>query len=407
MKKLIVFVLICSAFALFPFQSFAQDGSDFSVSFKGFVKLDAMFDSRQTVTAREGHFLLYPAAEVKDANGDDVNDKANFNMLAVQTRLTTVIKGPDAFGAKTSGVVEGAFFGHSNADINGFRLRHAFVKLAWENTSMTFGQTWNPLFVTACFPGVVSFNTGVPFQPFARNPQIRLEQNFGGTKLIAALYSQRDFTSPGGSTSLRNNVIPTAHVQLQFKAGDHVFGAGVDYKSLVPKIVTASGLKTDQSIVGTSFIGYGALKFGDTKLKFEGIYGQNLFDLLMLGGYATSKVNGTTGDEEEYTPYNNLSLWTELVFGGNFEKGIFVGYSKNNGTTDDIAGATYARGTTIDNLFRVAPRLVWKSGKTRFATEFEYTSAAYGTPDIKGKVKDTTAVSNLRVLFAVYYFFNS
>ncbi|MCB0316360.1 MAG: hypothetical protein KDH84_24420, partial [Calditrichaeota bacterium] len=103
---------------------------------------------------------------------------------------------PDAFGAKASGVIEGAFFGHTNDDINGFRLRHAFVKLAWEKTALYFGQYWHPMFVTAVFPGVVSFNTGVPFQPFSRNPQFRLEQTMSSSaKFIVALLSQRDFAS--------------------------------------------------------------------------------------------------------------------------------------------------------------------------------------------------------------------
>ena len=56
---------------------------------------------------------------------------------------------------------------------------------------------------------------------------------------------------------------------------------------------------------------------------------------------------------------------------------------------------------------RVSPRLVWKSGNTNIATELEYTSAAYGTPDVQAKVKDTKSVSNIRFLFAVFYFFNS
>ncbi|MCB1128629.1 MAG: hypothetical protein KDM81_19185, partial [Verrucomicrobiae bacterium] len=152
------------------------DDDGFGVKWSGFVKSDHFFDSRQTVTAREGHFLLYPAPEMLDADENDINAAPNFNQLAVQTRLKATITAPDAFGAKVSGAIEGAFFGHSNPDINGFRLRHAFVKMTWDKTTLFAGQYWHPLFVIECFPGVVSFNTGVPFQPFSRNPQLRLEQ---------------------------------------------------------------------------------------------------------------------------------------------------------------------------------------------------------------------------------------
>jgi len=162
-------------FLLFIGSIFAQEKSEnsFGIKLKGYVKTDIIYDSRQTVAVREGHLLLYPAGENLDQNGKDINDVANFNMLAVQTRLMGVISAPDIFGAKTTGIIEAAFFGHSDADVNGFRLRHAFLKLAWENSSLLVGQYWHPMFVTEVFPGTISFNTGMPFQPFSRNPQIK------------------------------------------------------------------------------------------------------------------------------------------------------------------------------------------------------------------------------------------
>ena len=84
-------------FALLVSVSFAiaQDG-DWGIKFSGFVKSDHFFDTRQTVAAREGHFLLYPAAESMDEDGDDMNATPNFNQLAIQTRLTGKITAPDA-----------------------------------------------------------------------------------------------------------------------------------------------------------------------------------------------------------------------------------------------------------------------------------------------------------------------
>ena len=46
--------------------------SEIKLSLSGFVKTDLMFDSRQTVNAREGHFLLFPAPENFDVNGKDI-----------------------------------------------------------------------------------------------------------------------------------------------------------------------------------------------------------------------------------------------------------------------------------------------------------------------------------------------
>ena len=191
MKKVLLFILI------FFTSMFAQEKSKSSFGFelKGYAKTDVILDSRQTVSAREGHFLLYPTAENLDINNNDINANSNFNMLSIQTRLTAIVTGPDAFGAKTSGLVEGAFFGSIEKDINGFRLRHAFLKLDWSSSVLLVGQYWHPMFITECFPGTISFNTGVPFQPFSRNPQIRFTQLFGNIHLSFTAASQRDFAS--------------------------------------------------------------------------------------------------------------------------------------------------------------------------------------------------------------------
>lgn len=380
----------------------AQDAT-YGISFSGFVKADHFVDSRQTVTAREGHFLLYPVAEKLDEAGDDINAAPNFNQLAIQTRLTGKITAPDAFGAKTSGVIEGAFFGHSDSDINGFRLRHAFMKLSWEKTSLYFGQYWHPMFVTAVFPGVVSFNTGVPFQPFSRNPQFRLEQALGSSgTFILALLSQRDFASPGGSTSLRNAVLPNVHAQVQLTPGKSVLGAGVDYKMLRP-LLEEGGAKTTETVTGLSLIGYAKTNLGNMTVKVEGVLGQNLFDHLMIGGYG-AMAQLTEKDQTQYTTMNNMSVWAEIHGNGSkLQPGVFFGYTQNLGAGDEInAAALSARGSNLKDVLRVSPRLVFKSGKSQLAGELEMTQAGYATgADNKGKPEgDTNSVMNIRLLIS-------
>ena len=210
----------------------------FGISFSGFLKTDIMVDSRQTVSAREGHFLLYPSPELPDLVEDDINATPNLNMLSIQSRLTGRITAPDAFGAKISGRLEGAFFGHSNGDINGFRLRHAFIKMDWENSSLILGQYWHPMFITEVFPGVISFNTGVPFQPFSRNPQIRFINKFDKIFISFTAASQRDFSStgPNGTSSeyLRNSSIPILDINIKYKDENIVAGLGANFKTLKP-----------------------------------------------------------------------------------------------------------------------------------------------------------------------------
>jgi hypothetical protein len=49
--------------------------------------------------------------------------------------------------------------------------------------------------------------------------------------------------------------------------------------------------------------------------------------------------------------------------------------------------------------------LIYNTGKMRFGLELEYTAAAFGTPDARGRVENTTVVGNFRTLLGVFYFF--
>ncbi len=393
-----------------------QETRTFGIEFSGFVKTDLIFDSRQTVNLREGHFLLYPEPELKSKDNRDINESPSFNMLSIQSRLHGKITGPDALGARTSGAMEAEFFGHSEGDINGFRLRHAFVKLDWESSSLLVGQTWHPMFIAEMFPGVVSFNTGAPFQPFSRNPQVRFTQAIGGLKIIAVAASQRDFQSYGpesgtgksvlSSKYLRNSVVPDMHIQAQYQGGGHLFGAGADYKIMTPRLTTSTNDKADESIGSMAAIAYAKLDLSPLTLKLEGVYGENLADLLMLGGYAVKSEDAITG-AMEYTGIGSYSVWGEVSYGKELEIALFAGYSENLGAKDNIVGTYYSRGITIDHLYRISPRVQYTTGKVRFAAEVEYTGAAYGIAEgsNKGLIKDPVSVANTRVLGAVYYFF--
>ena len=397
------------------------DNSDFGIKFGGFIKNDFFYDSRQTVAAREGHFLLWPARPSLDAENKDINEASSFNFLSIQTRLNASISAPDAFGVKTSGHVEGAFFGNTNADINGFRLRHAFVKFDWENSELLFGQFWNPLFVTSSFPDVVSFNTGCPFQPFSRNPQIRLTQTLGNVKIVAAALSQRDFASigPAGASSayLRNSSMPDLHAQLHYThtepgAGTQfTIGGGTAYKKIVPELITAQGYKTDAYVAGITYMGFARAGLRLFTVKAQYLLGQNVNDLLMIGGYGISRETDPLRGKVEYAPLRTSSYWLDMHSNGQaIQFGVFLGLSENLGATDNLVEGTgiTGLGTDIRSLYRIAPRIVFNSGKARVAFECEYTGANFGSVDIsenrRGIPVNIEEVNNLRLLLGVYLF---
>jgi hypothetical protein len=388
----------------------------FGITLSGFVKTDIFYDSRQTVSIREGHYLLFPKAPLIGTDGDDVNDRASFNILSIQTRFAGKITGPDALGAKTSAYIEAEFFGTSDADLNGFRLRHGYLKLEWPRSELMVGQFWHPMFVTESFPDVVSFNTGAPFQPFNRSPQIRYTRKIGGFSLAAAALAQRDFTSNGpdgpSSSYLRNAGLPELNLKLQYvskndaRKTETVAGIGADLMKLSPRIVTEAGYETEESLTGLAAMAFFKHKQAGWTWKAEAVWGQNLHHLTMLGGYAVQSVVDAARLDWAYTPIGTLSCWTEVMTNGApWQAGLFAGYSKNLGSRREITGANYARGSNIDELYRLSPRLVYNVGKMRFAGEAELTAASYGTPDIFGKVQDARFVRNLRLLLAAYYFF--
>jgi hypothetical protein len=91
--------------------------------------------------------------------------------------------------------------------------------------------------------------------------------------------------------------------------------------------------------------------------------------------------------------------------------GLFVGYTDNNGASQNNAVASYSRGitagkTSLANVFRIAPRLETISGKFRFGLEAEITTAAYGIAGSNAKVTGTTnSVTDNRILFISSYSF--
>ncbi len=412
MKAILYFALTTILFVTVIWAQDKQEEMKFGIKFSGFIKTDAFFDTRQNVSLREGHFLLYPEPQLSDTLGKDINAASNFNILSIQSRITGAIAAPDAFDAKTSGILEGEFFGTSDGDVNGFRLRHAYAKLNWETSELLVGQTWHPMFIAEVFPSVVSFNTGAPFQPFSRNPQIRFTQTLGGFKLIGTLFSQRDFSNSGPGTDgsiisssifLRNSNLPMAHLQIRYKPdfGDHLFGVGGGFKSLVPELKTKKNYKTGETINSLSAVAFAKLKFDDITFKLNGSFAQNATDLMMIGGYAVKSVVDTAKDLKIYTNINTGSVWTDIHTNGKeFTAGIFAGYTKNFGSQDLINGKYYSRAKNIGYIYRISPRFVYYLGKMQFASELEYTLAAYGSVDDHGKVFDTKNVPNLRVLLA-------
>jgi hypothetical protein len=424
-----VLVPLCiSAYGASLFEATQPNGtpSPFGITFSGFVKSDFFLDSRQTFAPREGHFMLWPMPVKLDAADNDIHDGYNFNFLPIQTQLSGRITGPDAFGAKTTGLIEADFFGTTNAGINLLRMRHAFIKLNWEKGELLTGQFWHPLFNTDCFPNTISFNHGAPINPFSRAPMVRYGYRAGKLTGRLAAVAQRDFVSfgPAGGSShyLRDAAMPELYgelfLTLPFGENTRSLSTGLLFgtKRVVPRLestVNGNTFKVDESVTSIAARAFATLKTPAFTWKVTAIYGENLAEVLNITGFAVTHIADTFTGLQHYAPTASHILWTEFHTNGTkWQAGIFAGINKNLGTTspmEDPSAPVYGLTNQITMIYRVSPRLIFISGKTRVAAEVEHTAATFGIsgsprgPD--GLPIYTEKTANTRILLAVYYFF--
>ncbi|MHC1739120.1 MAG: hypothetical protein AB9882_14025 [Ignavibacteriaceae bacterium] len=412
MKTLHALILFIVLFVMSVYSQ--QKDSGYSIKLGGFIKTDLFYDSHENVSLREGHVLLYPVIDKKDLSGFIYNDKTSFNFLSVQSRINALFSGPEFLGAKASAFVEGEFFGTSELDGNGFRMRHAFLKLDWPSFSILTGQYWHPFLIPDVYADVISFNTGIPFQPFSRNPQVKFVYKTGSFEFAFTLLGQRDFLSPGpveksssltsSSSFLRNSGLPILDFQVKYKGAHLVAGAGGNFKKLKPRLITEKGFETDQTVSSMAGLAYLKYQIDDFTIKTQGVYGGNMYDFLMIGGYGATSYDTTTG-KETYSNINTMSIWTDLSYGKDLKFGLFGGYSLNLGSEDVLLkGKIFSRGEDIHSIYRISGRVTYQMSRVQIGAEIENTVANYGSPDFKGVVMNYKPVSNLRILLSTNFF---
>ena len=393
MKKRILTVFVIAITAVqFGYSQETKKDPEFGVKWGGYVKADYIYDTRHVDAAREGNYLVYPSPE-NIVGGKDLNAEASFNGYAIESRLAATISGPDFFGMKTGGLIEGHFFGANNADVSGFSLRHAYITLSNDKLEILAGQFWHPTFVTNVSPGTYGFNAGAPYQAFNRSPQIRITTK-GNVRFIGAIMTERDFKT-ADPASARYSAIPAFHAQLQAGSDSGLLGGfGVNVKT----VDTNPGY--DENLTTFSFLAYAKAQLSkNVTWKLEGLYGGNMTELLQAGGYGLDKNNDPIANK-------TLSVWTEFSgdFSDSLEWGVFGGYSKDYGFGEQVA-VLYSTG--VEDSYRISPRLGWKSGKVKLGVELDYSNAQYGgvnaiTGDFFTTGKD---VGNFRTALSLKYGF--
>lgn len=406
-----IIVLVLSINLMYGQQDESQSKFQW-LDLSGFVANSVKYDSRQSVTAREGELFLYPKPIDKDEYGNDRNDFGKLQMFNLHSRMRWKITGPDFFNYKTTAVLSWDFFGTTNGNIATARLRHAFINLVSEKTEFLFGQTWHPTFATECYPEIIAWGAAVPMQPFNRSPQIRFTYKpKGDLKMQVSLLSQRDFANsgPNGTSGeyLRNSGIPELQASVIGKLGKTVT-AGIigGYKTIVPRLETDSLIAHKETISSYNVSGFVKLKTRKYFIKLHTIYGQNLSNLLLLGGYGVDEVVDAGNDYRTYKNFHVFSTWTETGYKfNNLSIGFFAGYVSAPDHAEIENSHYYGLGNNIASLYRWSPRMVYQKDNLKFGLEVAATTANYLEHEVSGRIIEKHSVTAYRYIFTTLLYF--
>ncbi len=410
---LLAAALLCSSFLAVAAQSDStrlakKNAVAKRLSWHGFVNPHFFLDTRQNITGKEEMMLFYPKPVVPDADGNDLNATPSMNLMSVTTRLNLTIDGPVLLNASMKGFIEGDFTSSLSADINSLRLRHAYVSMQWQNSSLLMGQYWHPMVLHEIMPLTNPLNTGAPFHPYARYNQLRYSHRLGNMELLAVAAFQLDSKSQGpderyfygeavsGTKFATRSLVPELNVQVRYRNARLFVGAAANLLTLQPRSyvydIDGGTHKTSQRFSLPSFSLFGMYHFDGWTLKAQALLNDNLYESNTLGGYIErARLNGDRW-EYDYESWSFTTLWLDLSRSqGTWRPGLFLGFAGNNWANDDTQqpigsyDMVFGRAFNIDCLYRIQPRLVYHTqGDLFFQAEVEYTAARYrmgdGTP---------------------------
>ncbi|HWS01512.1 MAG TPA: hypothetical protein VN249_12905, partial [Prolixibacteraceae bacterium] len=244
-------------------------------------------------------------------------------------------------------------------------------------------------------PQLPSLNTGSPFRPFNRSPQVRYDYKPGyWTASLTGAYQQQYLSyGPCGASNTykRDAVLPEMVLGIDHTKNGVSFGGNIDYNTIKPRVTTTGSdgkiYNSGQILGSLSYMVYGRYQHKKLMMLFQGFLGQNVTHFTLNSGYGISDFNPETG-EEHYTNYNGLYTMFNLSYGNKWRPGILLGYAKNLGTSKPlykftVAGAESATiwgmSTNIRSDYRISPFLSYSVSKYLLSAEYELTAAQYGT----------------------------
>ncbi len=432
----------------------------------GFIRNYFTYDSRESWSGTADLYNYQPKDQKLNEYGDDLNAESTFRFLSLTTRLGLNIVGYKWRNTEFGGKIEADFYAglstktssvdkdiketHAVSGVAQFRLRQAYLTLGWDSLKMgkdyarvdlTIGQTWHPMAADLC--DAISLNSGAPFGPFNRSPQVKMDARLGKyVTLTAAGLWQMQYLSigPGNLQSagyMLYGKTPEAYLGLSIHDKGWLFRAGADVLSIQPRhqgtVADASLAKDvtvkvkDRITTASPFI-YLQYKKGDFSFKAKSIFAESGEHMNMYGGYGIKAVNAD--GSYAYTPIRHSTTWISLVYGGKVgaqeEKHpqklqgiLFGGYVHNFGTKEALMDMNgdgkitnaefYApRSSAMNQMWRLSPTLIYTVGKFQLGLEYEVTSVQYGDGKLNTNGLSTNGlhwVTNHRVQLMTKYNF--
>lgn len=411
MKKTIVIAL---ALAL-GVSAFAQEGSKTShFKFYGFIRNYFAYDTRESNAGTEDLYFYMPK-DVMVSDGVDMNATPSFRFASLTTRAGVDVSGYEVAGYRIGAKIEADFYAGLTGSTGTaqFRLRQAYLTLDKGVRSWKLGQAWHPMSVD--LPDVFSLESGAPFGPFSRTPQVTFDLGLGegwGFTLSALWQMQYTSTGPEGASAnyIKYSCVPEFYFGVNKKWDNGVFKIGADYLNIKPTRTNYLGKLTNSREVSMMFYEYGQVNAGGLTIREKVTYANDGSHMNMVGGYGVSDI--ASNGEMSYCPTRNLSGWLSLQYkakNSNWVPEIFFGVTKNFGTRDAIVNELCwfkNSATTINQLFRIQPEILYNLGKVQFGLEYMATCARYGKAgDHMVATADLHNVTNHRIQALVKYTF--
>ena len=434
MKKILL-TLLAALSALGPgVVCSAQEETPAKLKLYGFIRNYLVFDTHE-VSAGIQDLYFYMPKDRQMVDGVDQNANPSFRMLALTSRLGLEIGDYRIGDLKATGNIEADFYCMSGS-MAAFRLRQAYVGLLWDNLVLgdllvNIGQTWHPM--ASDFPHITNLETGAPFNPVNRSPQVMFHWTVGKFTWTGGIlypmqylpvgpvyttsptwnsyteaYEPRTTYSTTKSAEFNKyGMIPEVYVGVAFKSGGFLGKVGANFFSIMPRWQAPAITIVDEATKELSFDYdytsmlkerlYAISPFlflqytkGSFQIKAKSILAQSGEHMNLLSGYA-----GTYNWNRhalEYTPMQDWASFLSFQAGRKFQFLCMLGYMQQLGTTKSVFAYrandrlnTLWLNTSADNkiqrAFRATPTLAYNLGKLTFSLEYNCTGAWFGEGD--------------------------